>query len=87
MSKEKVNQLEQEELDSLKSIQVKYNQVMSAVGHCRIQVLDLQNREDELLKQIEELKADEIKLMNDLQEKYGGGILDINEGTITTRED
>lgn len=87
MSKEKVNKLEQSELDSLKSIQVKYNQVMSAVGHCRIQVLDLQNREDELMKQIEELKSEEVKLMDVLQDKYGGGILDINEGTITTREE
>lgn len=72
--------LTQEEIQSLKSIQINQSNLVQSLGtvEYRIQLLELdkQTLKIQLQKQIE----DETKIAKELQEKYGDGNIDLEKG-------
>ena len=72
--------LTQEEIQSLKTIQINQSNLVQALGtvEYRIQLLELdkQTLKSQLQKQIE----DETKIAEELQEKYGDGNIDLEKG-------
>jgi hypothetical protein len=72
--------LTQEEIQSLKTIQINQSNLVQSLGtvEYRIQLLELdkQTLKLQLQKQIE----DETKIAEELQEKYGDGSIDLEKG-------
>lgn len=72
--------LTQEEIQSLKTIQINQSNIVQSLGtvEYRIQLLELdkQTLKTQLQKQVEE----ETKIAKELQEKYGDGNIDLEKG-------
>jgi len=84
-------QLTPEELDSIKSLQSKYNQTIFEVGAAEAQLIVFQQNIDKLQEAKKGLVSDlttiekkESELVASLQEKYGQGNINIETGEITT---
>jgi len=75
--------LTQEELQSLKNIQEKRNQLVSDFGFTEIQIQELELQKDTLVKSLEELKQEEYRLGNEIQNKYGRVQVNLDSGEIT----
>jgi flagellar biosynthesis/type III secretory pathway chaperone len=75
--------LTQEELQSLKNIQEKRNQLTLDFGITEIQIQELELQKDTLVKSLEELKQEEYRLGNEIQNKYGKVQVNLDSGEIT----
>ena len=83
-------QLTQEELQSIKDLQSKYNQTLFEIGLTEAQRLALLDQVEKLetnkktfLKDLETIEQKESELVKNLQEKYGQGNINIETGEIT----
>jgi seryl-tRNA synthetase len=82
--------LTQEELQSIKDLQSKYNQSIFEIGASEAQLIVFQENIEKLIEAKKGLVSDlktieqkESELVKSLQEKYGEGNIDINTGEIT----
>jgi len=83
-------QLTQEELQSVKDLQSKYNQTLFEIGVAEAQRLALHDQIEKLesskkalLKDLESIEQKENDLVKSLQEKYGTGSINPETGEIT----
>lgn len=83
-------QLTQEELQSVKDLQSKYNQTLFEIGVAEAQRLalydqveKLESNKKALLKDLESIEQKENDLIKSLQEKYGTGSINPESGEIT----
>jgi hypothetical protein len=84
-------QLTQEELQSVKDLQSKYNQTLFEIGVAEAQrialhdqVERLESNKKALLKDLESIEQKENDLIKSLQEKYGTGSINPETGEITS---
>jgi len=84
-------QLTQEELQSIKDLQARYNQTTFELGSLEIQlsahkkhVASLEEEKANLFKDIVSIEEKEKELTDKLVEKYGNGTIDPNTGEITS---
>jgi len=85
-----MTQLTQEELQSIKDLQSKYNQTIFEIGVAeaqRLALLDqvekLENNKKTLLGDLNTIEQKENELINSLQIKYGTGNINPETGEIT----
>lgn len=83
-------QLTQEELQSIRDLQSKYNQTLFEIGVAEAQSLALkgqierlESNKKELLKDLESIEQKENELTKSLQDKYGTGAINPETGEIT----
>lgn len=86
----KVYTLVKEETDAIQNIQQKYQTIAIGLGQNqieneRIKVLFDNNEKskDTLVLDLNKIKEEEKKLMDDLTKKYGAGSIDLSKGEIT----
>jgi len=79
-----------EELDSIKSLQSKYNQTIFEIGVAEAQRIALQEQVDklqntkvELVNDLATIEKQESDLVTSLQTKYGNGAINPETGEIT----
>jgi oligoribonuclease NrnB/cAMP/cGMP phosphodiesterase (DHH superfamily) len=84
-------QLAQEELQSIKDLQSKYNQTLFEIGLAEAQRLALLEQVEKLetnkktfLKDLETIEQKESELIKSLQDKYGTGSINPETGEITS---
>ena len=80
----------QEEMDKIKKIQSSYLGVQQAFGQLEVNRIRLEQQLDatqqasvELRDKFSEVQTNEQKLIEELNEKYGDGSLDLESGTFT----
>lgn len=83
-------QLTQEELQSIKDLQSKYNQTIFEIGAAEAQLIVFQENIEKLTEAKKGLVSDlktieqkESELVKSLQGKYGEGNIDISTGELT----
>ena len=83
-------QLTQEELQSIKDLQSKYNQTILEIGASEAQIIVFQENIEKLIEAKKGLVSDlktieqkESELVKSLQEKYGQGNINMETGEIT----
>ena len=78
--------LSQEELQSLKLLQEKQNQLVIKFGQLEYEIQNLELQKESTIDQLSELKKEEKLIGNQLTEKYGNGSIDIESGFFTKLE-
>lgn len=73
----------EEELKSLKELSNNYQIIQAEFGQVKLNRLNLEAKEAELEKLFEQQKQTEAKLMKELNDKYGPGVLDPATGVFT----
>lgn len=71
--------LQKKEVERLKQIQTKANEIIFALGNLEAQKLAI-------VPQLEEAQKERDKLGKELQDKYGNGNIDLETGTFTKSE-
>ncbi len=75
-----------EELDKLKDLQNKLNDIISTLGQIEIQFKDLQDTKTQTLLTLNSVRAEQNSLGEILNKKYGNGVIDIETGTFTLKD-
>jgi hypothetical protein len=69
-----------DELQSLKNFQSTRNQIINDFGIIEFQIQELKTQKEMLVKALANLKVEENKVSQELQEKYGEGNIDLTSG-------
>jgi hypothetical protein len=72
--------LTQEEIQSLKLIQDKRIQLVEQFGVLEIRLQDLEFQKEQLKTKLQQLRQEEIKVGETLQQKYGDGSINLEKG-------
>jgi hypothetical protein len=75
--------LEQEEIQSIKDLQTKREQLMADFGFIEMRIQELELQKENLINLLIEVRNSEATLSNELQTKYGNGTIDLDKGEIT----
>lgn len=75
--------LTQEELQELKNTQSKRAELVERFGIIELTIQDLELQKDDLIKELSDLKQQEIEIGGKLQAKYGKGTINIERGEFT----
>jgi hypothetical protein len=82
--------LDKDDLDEIKSIGQRYDELTNTLGNLEIEKFTLSLRVDEIeklhsmeLAKFETIRLQEQDLLAKLKERYGEGSIDINTGTFT----
>lgn len=75
--------LEQEEIQSIKDLQTKREQLMADFGFIEMRIQELELQKENLINALVEIRNSEVTLSNELQSKYGNGTIDLEKGEIT----
>jgi|TARA_B110000977_G_scaffold110465_1_gene143611 chromosome segregation ATPase len=79
---EKVS-LSKEEIQIIKDIQQKEQEIVSQLGQIEYQILSLNSQKEDLKDAINDINKKGNKLGEDLQQKYGDGSINIETGEFT----
>ena len=71
-----------EEINQLKDLRNKINQLALQFGELYIQKVKFEETETQLKTQLSSLEEEEAKLAKSLSEKYGDGSIDLESGTF-----
>ncbi len=75
--------LSQEEIETLTKLQDTQSNIISTLGQLEYNIQLLELQKEGLTEQIEELKKSELKIGQDLTQKYGNGSIDLDTGLFT----
>ena len=73
-----------DELQSLKDFQTKRSQIINDFGIIEFQIQELKTQKEMLVKALANLKVEENKVSQELQEKYGEGNIDLTSGEFVS---
>jgi len=73
----------QEEIESLKNLQLSQSQLIESFGTLEYQIQKLELQKDELVSKIQTLQIQEDTLSKELNEKYGNGNINLDTGIFT----
>jgi len=73
-----------DELQSLKNFQSTRNQIINDFGIIEFQIQELKTQKEMLVKALANLKIEENKVSQELQEKYGEGNIDLTSGEFVS---
>ena len=68
------------ELQQLKDLQRKTNEIIFSIGSMELRRLNIKNSKNELIGQYQSLVQNQEKLGKELNEKYGDGSIDLEKG-------
>tara|TARA_B100000287_G_scaffold410516_1_gene439054 strand:- start:151 stop:411 length:261 start_codon:yes stop_codon:yes gene_type:complete len=86
MAIKEVKSLEPQELEALKELRSKINTLTFQRGQLGLSEDNLELQKLTLREEFQKLSEEEIKLSQELFEKYGKGNVDLDQGTITPSE-
>jgi hypothetical protein len=78
-----VKKLLDTELKTLKEYQEGVNKIIVNLGRLDLQIDALKRDKEKLLKEYQELEVNQIKTAQELQNKYGEGNIDLENGEFT----
>tara|TARA_R110001583_G_scaffold187869_2_gene349431 strand:- start:84 stop:335 length:252 start_codon:yes stop_codon:yes gene_type:complete len=75
--------LDPSELQNLKELQQEQTTLITNFGQVEFQLQLLEIQKEKLIEDLEKIKGKENTLAESLEEKYGQGVINIEEGTLT----
>ena len=82
----KNQKLSKKELQVLQEYQNKTNEVIAALGGVELQISALKTQKEEILKDFKVLQDNQAKTGKELQDKYGEGNINLENGEFNPKE-
>ena len=82
----KNQKLSKKELQILQEYQNKTNEVIASLGGVELQISSLKTQKEEILKDFKVLQDNQVKTGKELQDKYGEGNINLENGEFTPKE-
>ena len=80
---ENTQKLTEQELQEIKELQQQQEILIRDFGQLEYQIQLFELQKEKLVEKLEEVRIKEINVANKLNEKYGNGSIDIENGTFT----
>ena len=80
---EQVIKLTEQEIQQLTQLQSQQDEFVLKFGQLEYQLQNLELQKEKLIEQLEQSKELEIQIANQLNEKYGDGVINLQEGTFS----
>lgn len=80
---EQVTKLTEKEIQQLNQFQSKQDELITKFGQLEYQIQNLELQKEKLITELETSKELEIQIANELNEKYGDGVINLKEGTFS----
>ena len=80
---EQVTKLTEQEIQQLNELQTQQEEFVTKFGQIEYQIQNLELQKEKLIEQLETSKQQEIQIANQLNEKYGDGVINLQEGTFS----
>lgn len=80
---EQVTKLTEQEIQQLSQLQNQQDEFVTKFGQLEYQLQNLELQKEKLVEQLEQSKELEVQIANQLQEKYGDGVINLQEGTFS----
>jgi len=80
---QEVIKLTEEEISQLTTLQENQSTIIDQFGQLEYQIQIFELQKEKLIEQLEQSKTRENKVAEDLNQKYGNGVINIQEGTFT----
>ena len=84
---DQITKLTEQEINNVSAILETYQQITSQLGQIKIQRFNLDQLEKQLEAEYFETQTKEKNQMEELEKKYGQGILDLNTKTFTKKQE
>ena len=72
-----------DEIDKVKDLQTRFNDISTQLGQIKVETIRLTELENTLVHEYKSLISLEKSISDDIQKKYGEGILNIDSGVYT----
>ena len=82
----KNKKLSKKELQTLQEYQNKTNEILSVLGSIELQFNALKTQKEEVLQEFKTLQTNQTKTGKELQDKYGEGNINLEDGEFTPKE-
>ena len=82
----KNQKLSKKELQVLQEYQNKTNEVIASLGGVELQISSLKTQKEDILKDFKVLQDNQVKTGKELQDKYGEGNINLENGEFTPKE-
>ncbi len=80
---EQVTKLTEQEIQQLTQLQTQQDDFVTKFGQLEYQLQNLELQKEQLIEQLEKSKELETQIANQLNEKYGDGVINLQEGTFS----
>jgi hypothetical protein len=80
---EQVIKLTEQEIQQLTQLQSQQDEFVLKFGQLEYQLQNLELQKEKLIEQLEQSKELEMQIANQLNEKYGDGVINLQEGTFS----
>ena len=80
---EQVTKLTEQEIQQLTQLQTQQDEFITRFGQLEYQLQNLELQKEKLIEQLEKSKELEVQIANQLNEKYGDGVINLQEGTFS----
>jgi hypothetical protein len=80
---EQVTKLTEQEIQQLNQLQTQQDEFITKFGQLEYQLQNLELQKEKLIEQLEKSKELEAQIANQLNEKYGDGVINLQEGTFS----
>jgi len=80
---EQVINLTEQEIQQISQIQIQQDEFVARFGQLEYQLQNLELQKEKIIEQLETSKTSESQIADQLQEKYGDGVINIKEGTFS----
>jgi len=80
---EQVTKLTEQEIQQLNDLQTQQEEFVTKFGQIEYQIQNLELQKEKLIEQLEKSKQQEVQIANQLNEKYGDGVINLQEGTFS----
>ena len=80
---ESVTKLTEQEIQQLTQLQTQQDEFITRFGQLEYQLQNLELQKEKLIEQLEQSKELEMQIANQLNEKYGDGVINLQEGTFS----
>jgi|TARA_R100000482_G_C5074781_1_gene123140 chromosome segregation ATPase len=81
-----MTKITEQEIEKVKGLRVKFDQLINTIGQVEVQLYNLQEQKKELQMSLLNIQQEELTLAKELEEKYGKGTVSLDTGEFSPTE-
>jgi|TARA_R110001592_G_scaffold148737_1_gene373954 hypothetical protein len=78
-----MKKITEEEIKKVKDLRIKFNQLVETIGSIEVQKIQLELQKEKLKVSLLDINKEEVKVAQDLEEKYGKGTISLETGEFS----
>ena len=81
-----MTKITEQEIEKVKGLRIKFDQLVNTIGQVEVQLYNLQEQKKKLQVSLLNIQQEELTLAKELEEKYGKGTVSLDTGEFSPTE-